>query len=376
MADSSTTRPDHSVLSASSSPPGPDARHQLLVVRRVAALVGVDEHEVDRRVRRQRLQRLAGPVPGAARCGRRRRPRPRPRWAIAVYSSLTSQHSRSPAGRQTAGDADRRVPGERADLDRSAGADEAGEQRQQGALVGADLHPRGAAERARAVLQRRRASSGGAVCSAMYRAIAGGSRVGRCGSAATDRRYRDVAGRCVPRPRRPLVAARSPALAHSHRRDDVPVTATLYERVGGAPFFERLVDAFYDGVANDEVLLRLYPEAPDLTGARHRLTLFLIQYWGGPTTYSDERGHPRLRMRHMPLPHRPGGARPLAGPHGRRRRRSPRPSWASRRPRPSGPSCSATSCRPPSRCATTPGCPSPRPVGRFGAACRRSSRAT
>ena len=76
---------------------------------------------------------------------------------------------------------------------------------------------------------------------------------------------------------------------------------TLYERVGGTPFFERLVDAFYDGVAVDDVLLRLYPEAPDLTGARHRLTLFLIQYWGGPTTYSDERGHPRLRMRHLPF---------------------------------------------------------------------------
>jgi len=73
----------------------------------------------------------------------------------------------------------------------------------------------------------------------------------------------------------------------------------MYERVGGTRFFERLVDTFYDGVANDEVLLRLYPEAPDLTGARHRLTLFLIQYWGGPTTYSTERGHPRLRMRHM-----------------------------------------------------------------------------
>ena len=64
-------------------------------------------------------------------------------------------------------------------------------------------------------------------------------------------------------------------------------------------FFERLVDAFYAGVATDEVLLALYPEAPDLTGARHRLTLFLAQYWGGPTTYDDERGHPRLRLRHM-----------------------------------------------------------------------------
>jgi hemoglobin len=68
------------------------------------------------------------------------------------------------------------------------------------------------------------------------------------------------------------------------------------------PFFERLVDAFYVGVASDDVLLRLYPEAPDLTGARHRLTLFLAQYWGGPTTYSDERGHPKLRMRHMRFP--------------------------------------------------------------------------
>ena len=77
--------------------------------------------------------------------------------------------------------------------------------------------------------------------------------------------------------------------------------SSLYERVGGADFFERLVDAFYDGVASDEVLAPLYPEYPDFTGARHRLTLFLIQYWGGPTTYSDERGHPRLRMRHFPF---------------------------------------------------------------------------
>jgi len=74
---------------------------------------------------------------------------------------------------------------------------------------------------------------------------------------------------------------------------------TLYDAVGGMAFFERLVDTFYEGVAADPVLLRLYPEAPDLTGARHRLTLFLAQYWGGPTTYDDERGHPRLRLRHM-----------------------------------------------------------------------------
>lgn len=78
--------------------------------------------------------------------------------------------------------------------------------------------------------------------------------------------------------------------------------ASLYDRVGGRPFFEDLVDRFYERVSSDEVLLPLYPEQPDLTGARRRLTLFLVQYWGGPTTYSDERGHPRLRMRHMPFP--------------------------------------------------------------------------
>ena len=72
---------------------------------------------------------------------------------------------------------------------------------------------------------------------------------------------------------------------------------TFYEAVGGAPAFERLVARFYEGVATDPVLRPLYPE-PDLAGAQERLRLFLIQYWGGPTTYSDTRGHPRLRMRH------------------------------------------------------------------------------
>ena len=75
---------------------------------------------------------------------------------------------------------------------------------------------------------------------------------------------------------------------------------TLYDRAGGTPFFEALVGRFYDAVAGDAVLRPLYPE-PDLAGAQHRLTLFLIQYWGGPTTYDQERGHPRLRMRHMPF---------------------------------------------------------------------------
>lgn len=77
---------------------------------------------------------------------------------------------------------------------------------------------------------------------------------------------------------------------------------TLFDQAGGMSFFERLVDTFYDGIETDEVLAPLYPEAPDFTGARHRLTLFLAQYWGGPTTYNDERGHPKLRMRHFPFP--------------------------------------------------------------------------
>lgn len=76
---------------------------------------------------------------------------------------------------------------------------------------------------------------------------------------------------------------------------------SLYERVGGMAFFEGLVDSFYAGVANDPVLLRLYPEPEDLAPARRRLTLFLAQYWGGPATYSQERGHPRLRARHFPF---------------------------------------------------------------------------
>jgi hemoglobin len=76
--------------------------------------------------------------------------------------------------------------------------------------------------------------------------------------------------------------------------------ATLYDQVGGMIFFEQLVDRFYDGVQADPVLLPLYPEQGDLAGARRRLTLFLVQYWGGPTTYLQERGHPRLRARHSP----------------------------------------------------------------------------
>lgn len=89
--------------------------------------------------------------------------------------------------------------------------------------------------------------------------------------------------------------------------DAVSDTASsLFSRLSSDPdeafaFFGRLVDRFYEGVETDAVLLPLYPEQPDLTGARHRLTLFLAQYWGGPQTYMEERGHPRLRMRHMPF---------------------------------------------------------------------------
>lgn len=75
---------------------------------------------------------------------------------------------------------------------------------------------------------------------------------------------------------------------------------TLFEAVGGLPFFERLVEAFYEGVMPDPVLGPLYPP-DDIAGARRRLSLFLAQYWGGPHTYMEERGHPMLRMRHMPF---------------------------------------------------------------------------
>jgi hemoglobin len=77
--------------------------------------------------------------------------------------------------------------------------------------------------------------------------------------------------------------------------------ATVYAAIGGEPTFTRLVDAFYAGVAADPVLRAIYPE-DDLGPAAERLRLFLIQYWGGPTTYSDTHGHPRLRMRHAPFP--------------------------------------------------------------------------
>jgi hemoglobin len=74
---------------------------------------------------------------------------------------------------------------------------------------------------------------------------------------------------------------------------------TFYEQVGGEATFRRLVGEFYAGVAHDPQLRALYPEE-HLGPAADRLALFLMQYWGGPTTYHETRGHPRLRMRHVP----------------------------------------------------------------------------
>jgi hemoglobin len=78
------------------------------------------------------------------------------------------------------------------------------------------------------------------------------------------------------------------------------VDAQFFERAGGEQTFRSLVERFYEGVALDPLLRPLYPEE-DLGPAAERLTLFLIQYWGGPSTYSSTRGHPRLRMRHAPF---------------------------------------------------------------------------
>jgi hemoglobin len=76
---------------------------------------------------------------------------------------------------------------------------------------------------------------------------------------------------------------------------------SVYAAAGGHVFFERLVAAFYARVADDPVLRPIYPDG-DLSAAAERLRLFLEQYWGGPTTYSEQRGHPRLRMRHARFP--------------------------------------------------------------------------
>ena len=80
---------------------------------------------------------------------------------------------------------------------------------------------------------------------------------------------------------------------------------SVYDLAGGEPAFRLLVERFYAAVGEDPVLRAVYPEG-DLSGATERLTLFLIQYWGGPQTYSEQRGHPRLRLRHQPFAIGPG----------------------------------------------------------------------
>jgi hemoglobin len=75
---------------------------------------------------------------------------------------------------------------------------------------------------------------------------------------------------------------------------------TFYDEIGGYETIHQIVGTFYEGVAADELLRTMYPEE-DLGPAEERFTLFLCQYWGGPSTYSERRGHPRLRMRHAPF---------------------------------------------------------------------------
>lgn len=81
--------------------------------------------------------------------------------------------------------------------------------------------------------------------------------------------------------------------------ENQPQTPTLYDAIGGTPTFERIVTRFYEGIASDPLLRPMYPA--NLTESRRTMTLFLIQFFGGPGDYSQERGHPRLRMRHMPF---------------------------------------------------------------------------
>ena len=80
----------------------------------------------------------------------------------------------------------------------------------------------------------------------------------------------------------------------------LPSARTFYAEIGGEPTFRALVARFYAGVREDPILRPMYP-ADDWDGAETRLRMFLEQYWGGPTTYSENRGHPRLRMRHAPF---------------------------------------------------------------------------
>ena len=99
----------------------------------------------------------------------------------------------------------------------------------------------------------------------------------------------------------PTTPPPAPRLTLRSGADGSALTDTLWAQVGGTDPFDRLVRAFYRGVREDELLAPMYPNE-DWEGAIWRLRTFLEQYWGGPTTYSDQRGHPRLRMRHAPFP--------------------------------------------------------------------------
>lgn len=91
-----------------------------------------------------------------------------------------------------------------------------------------------------------------------------------------------------------------PRLTLRENEHGAAVTDTVWQQVGGSATFERIVNHFYAAVQQDELLAPMYPQ-DDWEGAKWRLQKFLEQYWGGPTTYSEERGHPRLRMRHAPF---------------------------------------------------------------------------
>jgi hemoglobin len=88
-------------------------------------------------------------------------------------------------------------------------------------------------------------------------------------------------------------------MSDTHAADDDARPVSVYEYLGGDAYFVELVERFYEGVERDAVMRPMYPA--DLTGSKARLAGFLIQYWGGPQTYSEQRGHPRLRMRHIPF---------------------------------------------------------------------------
>ena len=144
-----------------------------------------------------------------------------------------------------------------------------------------------------------------------YTALRGLTRTGTGGSAFTLRVLRDEGPGVARWPRPGAVPGERSTPWHTlgemtsarddHRtRGDESVQVTFYEAVGGEEFFTRLVGRFYEGVAEDEELRAMYPEE-DLGPAEDRLRLFLMQYWGGPRTYNEQRGHPRLRMRHVPF---------------------------------------------------------------------------